>query len=43
MLEKDKNICEGQPPFRPNSSCGDHVFPLGKIIQGREDAGLTTY
>ena len=23
--------------------CVDHVYTLGKILQGRKDAGLTTY
>ena len=32
-MEKDEKISERQ----------DHVYTLGKIIQGRKDAGLTTY
>ena len=43
MLEKEDKISEGQAGFRPNRSCVDHVYTLGKIIQGRKDAGLTTY
>ena len=43
MLEKEEKISEGQAGFRPNRSCVDHVHTLGKIIQGRKDAGLTTY
>ena len=42
-MEKDEIISEGQAGFRPNRSCVDHVYTLGKIIQGRKDAGLTTY
>ena len=43
MLEKEEKISEGQAGFRPNRSCVDHVYTLGKIIQSREDARLTTY
>ena len=43
MLGKDEKISEGQAGFRPNRSCVDYVYTLGKIIQGRKDAGLTTY
>ena len=43
MLEKEEKISEGQAGFRPNLSCVDHVYTLGTMIQGREDAGLTTY
>ena len=43
MLEKEEKISEGQAGFRPNRNCVDHVYTLGKIIQGRKDAGLTTY
>ena len=42
-LEKDEKISEGQAGFRPNRSCVDHVYTLGRIIQGRKDAGLTTH
>ena len=42
-MEKDENISEGQAGFRPNRSCVDHVYILGNTIQGRKDAGLTTY
>ena len=43
MLEKDTQISEGQAGFKPNRSCVDYVYTLGKIIQGRKDAGLTTH
>ena len=43
MLEKKKNKSEGQAGFKPNRSCVDHVSTLGKTIQGRKHAGLTTY
>ena len=43
MMEKEDKISEGQPVFRPNRSCVDHVYTLGKITHGRKDAGLTTY
>ena len=42
MMEKEEQISERQAGFRPNRSCIDHVYTLGKIIQGRKDAGLTT-
>ena len=42
MLKEDKTS-EAQAGFRPNRSCVDHVYTLGKIIQDRRDAGLTTY
>ena len=42
MLEKEEKISEGQAGFRPNRSCVDHVYTLGKIIQGRKDARLTS-
>ena len=34
---------EGQSGFRPNRSCVNHVYTLGKTVQGRKGAGLTTY
>ena len=43
MLENEENISEGRAGFRPNRSYVDYVYTLGKIIQGREDARLTTY
>ena len=43
MMEKEEKTSEGQAGFRPNRSCVDHVYTLGKIIQGRKDAGRTTY
>ena len=36
-------LSEGQAGFGPNHSCIDHVCTLGKILQGRKEAGLTTY
>ena len=32
MLEKEEKISEGQAGFRPNRSCIDHIYTLGKII-----------
>ena len=43
MMEKEDKSSEGQAGFRPNRSCVDRVYTLGKIIQGRKDAGLPTY
>ena len=43
MMEKEEKVREGQAGFRPNRSCVDHVYTLCKIIQGRKDAGRTTY
>ena len=43
MIEKEEQISDGQAGFTPNRSCVDHVYTLGKIIQGRKDAGRTTY
>ena len=37
MMEKEEKISEGQAGFRPNRSCVDHVYTLGKIIQVRKD------
>ena len=42
-MEKDEKIREGQAGFWPNRSCVDHAYTLGKIIQGRQDAGQATY
>ena len=42
-MENNDKISEGQAGLRPNRSCVDHVDTLGKMIQGREDAGQTTY
>ena len=42
MEEGEKN-CEGQAGFRRNRGCVDHIYTLGKVIQGRVDAGLTAY
>ena len=43
MMEKEEKVGEGQAGFRPNRSCVDHVYTLGKIIQGWKDAGVTAY
>ena len=43
ILEKEDKLSEGQAGFRPNRRCIGHIYTLGKIIQGRKDAGLTTY
>ena len=43
MMDNEDKISEGRAGFRSNRSCVDHVHTLGKIIQGRKDAGLTTY
>ena len=43
ILEKEEKIREGQAGFRPNRGCIDHIYTLGKIIQERKYAGLTTY
>ena len=43
MMEKEDKISEGQAGFRPNRSCADHVYTLGEMIEGRQNAGLTTY
>ena len=43
MLEKDEKIREGPAECGSNLSCVDLVYTLGQIIQGRKDAGLTTY
>ena len=42
-MDKEEKISEGQAGFRPNRNCVDHVYTLGKITQGRKDAGLITY
>ena len=42
-MEKEEKISEGQAGFRPNRSCVDHVYALSKMVQGRKDAGRTTY
>ena len=39
---KEENISEGKAGFKPNLRCVDHAYILGKIIQGRQGAGLTT-
>ena len=42
MMEKEEKTSAGRAGFRPDRSCAGHVYALGKIIQGRKDAGLTT-
>ena len=42
-MEKEEKIIEGQAGFRPNRSGVDNVYTRCKIIEGRQDAGLTTY
>ena len=41
-IEKGEKVSEGQAGFGQNRSCVHHVH-TGKIVQGRQDAGLTTY
>ena len=41
--EKEERIREGKAGFRPNRSCVDHAYTLGKIILGRKDSGLAIY
>ena len=43
IIEKEVKLSERQAGFRPNRSCVDHVYTLGKIIQGKKHAGLATY
>ena len=43
MMEKEDKISEEQAGFSPSRSCVNHVYTLGKIIQDRKYAGLTTY
>ena len=40
MTEQEEKTSEGQAGFAPNRSCVDHMYTLGKIVQGRKDAGL---
>ena len=40
---KDEKISEGRAGFRSNRSCIDHVYTVGKILQGRKEAGRTTH
>ena len=39
MIEKEEQISDGQAGFTPNRSCVDHVYTLGKIIQGGKARG----
>ena len=43
IMGREEEKIEGQAGFRPNRSCVDRVYTLGKITQGRNDAGRTTY
>ena len=43
LVEQEEKRREGQAGCRPNRSGVDHVYTLGKIIQGKKDAGLTTH
>ena len=43
VLEKEGRISEGQAGFRIKRSCVDHVYTVGRIIQGRKQAKLPTY
>ena len=43
MIGKKDEISEGQAGFRPNRSCTNHLYALGKITQGGKDAGFTPY
>ncbi|CAB1115185.1 unnamed protein product [Ectocarpus sp. CCAP 1310/34] len=43
VLEKEHSISEGQTGFRKKRGCVDHVFTVGRIIQGRKRAGKPTY
>ena len=42
-MEKKEKISEGQAGLRPNRSCVDHTYTLGKVIQCRKDAGRTIH
>ena len=41
VTEEEDKTSEGQAGFGPNRSCVDHAHALGKVLQGRMDAGLT--
>ncbi|CAB1119768.1 unnamed protein product [Ectocarpus sp. CCAP 1310/34] len=43
ISEKEHSISEGQAGFRRKRGCVDHVFTVGRIIQGRKRAGKPTY
>ncbi|CAB1098869.1 unnamed protein product [Ectocarpus sp. CCAP 1310/34] len=43
VLEKEHSIREGQAGFQKNRGCVDHVFTVGRIMQGRKRAGKPTY
>ena len=42
-MMKEEEISKWQAGCRPNRACVDHVYTLGKIIQGRKDPARTTY
>ena len=42
-MEEEDRISEGQAGFRPKRGFVDHVYTLGRIVQGMKHAGLTTY
>lgn len=42
-FEKGKNIRQEKEVLSPNCTCVDHVYTLGMIIEGMNNAGLTTY
>ena len=43
VLEKERRISEGQAGFRKEMGCVDHVFTVGRIIQGRKKEEKPTY
>ena len=43
VLEKERRISEGQAGFRKERGCVDHVFTVGRIIQGRKKEEEPTY
>ncbi|CAB1099521.1 unnamed protein product [Ectocarpus sp. CCAP 1310/34] len=43
VLEKEHSISEGQAGFRKKRGCVDHVFTVGRVIQGTKRAGKPTY
>ena len=42
-MKRGRKIGEALAGFRLNRGCTDHIYTLDKTIQGRKDAGLTTY
>lgn len=43
VLEMERIISEGQAGFREARGCGDHIYTVGSIIQGRKRAGKPTH